>query len=108
MFYKHILCKDILANFVQVNPEKRLGSGSGGIKEIKNHNWFADLDWNAIQDRKLASPFLPEEDSQTEVSKLVQFKADSQPSSHGRKDIFAEEWVHLWEWIDQEEAMCST
>ncbi len=30
---------------VQVNPERRLGSGPTGADEIKRHKWFSRLDW---------------------------------------------------------------
>lgn len=42
---------------LQRNPEKRLGWN--GIEEIKNHPWLADVDWRAIKEKSLRSPYIP-------------------------------------------------
>jgi hypothetical protein len=43
----------------QVNPDKRLGSGPGGASEIRSHRWFAKLDWQALEERRLTAPLKP-------------------------------------------------
>jgi len=42
-----LLCRDSL---------KRLGSGSSGAEEIKNHPFFKKLDWKSLEKRKLVPP----------------------------------------------------
>jgi len=44
---------------LQVNPEKRLGTGPGGAAAIKKHRWFSRLDWAALEQRKLVAPIQP-------------------------------------------------
>ncbi|XP_043793417.1 ribosomal protein S6 kinase alpha-2-like isoform X2 [Apis laboriosa] len=39
------------------NPANRLGSG--GIEEIKNHPFFATIDWNALYRKEIKPPFKP-------------------------------------------------
>jgi protein-serine/threonine kinase len=41
------------------DPEKRLGSGEGGVQNIKSHAFFASIDWEAILDKKIKPPFTP-------------------------------------------------
>lgn len=51
---------DLMSGFLQKDPEKRLGSRTaGGFDSIKNHPWFAGLDWQAVYDRRYASPYVP-------------------------------------------------
>ena len=54
-FIRRLLCQD---------PEKRLGSGS--IDEIKHHPWFANIDWDRVQD--LPPPFVPSLNSSLDTS----------------------------------------
>ncbi len=38
------------------NPYKRLGSGPTGAQEIKNHVFFNQINWNDVENRKIAVP----------------------------------------------------
>lgn len=48
---------DFINQLLMRNPEKRLGSG--GIDELKNHPWLADVDWKSIRDKLIKSPYIP-------------------------------------------------
>ncbi len=50
---------DLIFKLLQVNPEKRLGTGPQGVAAIKKHRWFARLDWSALEQRKLIAPIRP-------------------------------------------------
>ena len=45
------LCRD--------NPGERLGSGSGGVNDIRKHRWFMGFDWEGLRSRTLKAPILP-------------------------------------------------
>lgn len=47
--------KDLIVGLLRRNPEKRLGSERDG-EEIRQHDWFKALDWQAVYDRKLCMP----------------------------------------------------
>lgn len=42
------------------NPETRLGSSESDSMEIRNHPFFADMDWSALVEQQLTAPYIPE------------------------------------------------
>ncbi len=49
--------KDLLRNLLQVDLTKRFGNLKNGVSDIKNHRWFATIDWIAIYEKKVL-PFV--------------------------------------------------
>eukprot|EP01118_Nematostelium_gracile_P015039 TRINITY_DN595_c0_g1_i2.p2 TRINITY_DN595_c0_g1~~TRINITY_DN595_c0_g1_i2.p2 ORF type:complete len:182 (-),score=56.45 TRINITY_DN595_c0_g1_i2:68-613(-) len=49
----------ILRQFLNRDEDKRLGSGSDGIKNIKKHSFFKGLHWVKLLNGEIDSPFLP-------------------------------------------------
>lgn len=47
---KHLLVADL---------SKRYGNLKNGVNDIKNHRWFADIDWNALVGKKIPVPYKP-------------------------------------------------
>lgn len=45
--------KSIIIGLLNRNPSKRLGSGFGGVEEIKRHPFFEELDWSRVERREL-------------------------------------------------------
>lgn len=66
---------------MQVNPEKRLGCGPGGIQEIKNHRWFSRISWDALTAKQLPAPILPRLQSLLDTSNFDTFD-DADVSGH--------------------------
>lgn len=60
--------KNLLEGLFQKNPEKRLGSGPEGAKGIKEHPWFAGVNWLAIERKEIKAPFVPVVKSDIDVS----------------------------------------
>jgi len=50
------LVKDFIANLLALDPAQRLGSGPKGVKAIRNHPWFAEIDWIKLERKKLPPP----------------------------------------------------
>jgi serine/threonine protein kinase len=50
--------RDLCQRLLERDPSKRLGA-MGGIQEIKNHPFFAGIDWDALREKKITPPIKP-------------------------------------------------
>lgn len=48
---------DFLSKIFTSDPKKRLGTN--GAEEVKKHNFFKGIDWEAIYSKKIKPPFMP-------------------------------------------------
>jgi serine/threonine protein kinase len=58
------LARDFIEKLLNVKPEARLGAR--GAQEVKNHPWFAGIDWNHLRDQ--TPMFIPNPSSRDDVS----------------------------------------
>ena len=49
--------KDLLTKLLRPQPSTRLGAG--GVHEIQEHPFFKDIDWQALEERRVTPPFKP-------------------------------------------------
>ncbi|CAD5219540.1 unnamed protein product [Bursaphelenchus okinawaensis] len=62
------LCRD--------NPGERLGSGSGGVNDIRKHRWFMGFDWEGLRTRTLKPPIIPKVTNPADVSNFDNYPPD--------------------------------
>lgn len=70
----HPALRDLLKKMLAPDPAKRLAD----VATIKRHQWFEDVDWDAVARRQVAAPFVPVLRGQGDVSHF-----DEYPSSFG-------------------------
>ncbi|KAI5639474.1 protein kinase domain-containing protein [Phthorimaea operculella] len=51
--------QSLLRALFKRNPQNRLGAGPNGIEDIKNHEFFANIDWEALLKKEVVPPFRP-------------------------------------------------
>lgn len=51
--------QSLLRALFKRNPQNRLGAGPNGIEDIKNHEFFATIDWAALVKKQVRPPFIP-------------------------------------------------
>lgn len=85
-------CRDLLEQLMHKDPEQRLGSK--GAQDVKQHEWFKNLDWSDVLDKRLPTPFKPyitdELDTgnfSTEFTTLAPIQSPAPPPTK-HKDIF--------------------
>ena len=57
--YISLEAKSLLEGLLTRDPEKRLGSGSGGSESVKNHPFFKDINWDKLMKKEIDAPFKP-------------------------------------------------
>jgi CRP-like cAMP-binding protein len=55
-------CVSIVRGLCQKVPEERLTMGVQGVQIFKEHRWYVDFDWDALQGLTMPAPFNPEVD----------------------------------------------
>lgn len=58
-FFLSTNVRRLLERLLEKNPDKRLGSAHGA-SELKEQQWFSEIDWDAIMHKRLPAPFLPQ------------------------------------------------
>lgn len=48
-----------LTSILEKKVADRLGCGTNGIGDIKKHEWFEDIDWKALGEKKVEAPWTP-------------------------------------------------
>lgn len=60
---------DLLEKLLRYDPEYRIGCRELGALEIKQHPFFANVDWGLIERKGMVAPFIPEfKQGETDVS----------------------------------------
>ncbi|CAF1216991.1 unnamed protein product [Adineta steineri] len=54
--------KDLLKNLLQVDLTRRYGNLKPGVRDIKEHRWFKDMDFISIYEKTITAPFIPRTD----------------------------------------------
>ena len=50
---------DLINRLLEINPKKRIGYGENDAKQIKEHKYFSDVDWNKYMNKEIEPPFIP-------------------------------------------------
>jgi len=85
---------DLIRRLCTLKVNKRLGCTRDGIKAVKNHAFFAALDWESVASQSTVAPELPTVDLEfDETAKLVSQSSLGEESMHDRlmhdKDHYA-------------------
>lgn len=65
--YISATARQLLQALFQREPEQRLGGGPRDSEEVKEHPWFATMDWDRLARKELVPPFIPTSDGTATV-----------------------------------------
>ena len=74
---------DLIKKLLIVDPQKRLGQGPDGSKNIKNHSFFSNINWEDAKKKKLKPPFIPKLKNDTDLRYFDTMFTDEPISSIG-------------------------
>jgi len=94
--------KEIIGSLL-TKRRKRLGGGTNGVKEIKENNYFSEIDWSALFQMDIHSPLHLKTDIKGKESEIVRtpylsFLEESQ--SNGDATISRDLEVLMGEFMD--------
>jgi len=72
--------KDIVSQLCTVDVSKRLGYTAAGLEEVKQHRFFAGVDWRAMEEHKIEPPFKPRQLGAAQLKQLhpLKFKSSAE------------------------------
>ena len=79
---------NLISQFLSVNPKKRLGYGVNGIKKIKEHPYFNDIDWNKYLNKEIEPPFVPKLENELDLRYFDKCFTD-EPVNSNRTTIYS-------------------
>lgn len=89
------ITKDFLTKLLERNPEYRLGTKNSS--EIKEHQYFANIDFQKIYKKEIQPPFIPKVNSENDVS-FFESEFTAQPPTDSLPDVS----LHLRESLQKE------
>jgi len=76
--------KDLVYKLLMVQAKKRLGSLSGGNKDIYDHAWFEDIDFGRLLSREIRSPWKPEVRDTFDVKNFGVFNGEADEEENNK------------------------
>lgn len=78
--------QNIIRSFCTVDRSRRLGNLIGGTRQVKEHQFFEGIDWNALYNRQIRPPIQPN----------IRYPGDAQcfdiyPEDDGKRDPYTDE-----------------
>lgn len=96
---------DLISRLLDVNDRTRLGGGPGGLKNLKDHRFFASIDWELLGQKQVEPPFRPEPKELDEIPYYPNFETMLRESGKGQwlvdvprmedQKYFAAWWVNV-------------
>ncbi|CAF1055653.1 unnamed protein product [Didymodactylos carnosus] len=68
--------KAFIKKLLHQNPDKRLGAGRNGSKEVKEQPWFSSIKWDDVYHRKLKPPIVPDVKHPGDTTNFDEYKED--------------------------------
>ncbi|XP_030370303.1 cAMP-dependent protein kinase catalytic subunit 2 isoform X2 [Scaptodrosophila lebanonensis] len=90
--FSHAL-RHLVDNLLQVDLSKRYGNLINGNKDIKDHEWFKELDWIPLLNQQLRAPYVPNISSPEDISnfdKLPESKPREKAKVMRHEEAFAD------------------
>jgi len=83
--------RDLIRKLLQPDLSKRYGNLKGGVDDIKNHKWFAGVNWEHVENKLIIPPYIPRCRYNGDTSHFDQYPEDYEPYDvQKEEDIYAD------------------
>uniref|UniRef100_A0A7S3NHD3 AGC-kinase C-terminal domain-containing protein n=1 Tax=Euplotes harpa TaxID=151035 RepID=A0A7S3NHD3_9SPIT len=62
--------KDLIVKLLEPKPSLRIGHGPDGAKNIKQHPFFSQIDWEQLYNKAIEPPFVPVVQNDEDISQI--------------------------------------
>lgn len=84
---------DLLMQLFETDESRRIGCGQLGSDEIKAHQWYASMNWQALLEKKLPSEFMPKCGANDPTANFDRF--EEEPLEEAVKDEYSSLFRHF-------------
>merc|ERR1712190_573281 len=67
---------DLIRALLKKEPSERLPMRPGGVKNIKEHKWYAEFDWTKLEKGNLDAPYVPVVKNKKDIANFSARKED--------------------------------
>lgn len=85
--------KDLVKRILTTDLTKRYGNLKAGVNDIKMHQWFADVEWQKMEDCQVPAPYLPPCKGDGDTSNFDQYDEDHEPYGLEGPDPHKEKFI---------------
>jgi hypothetical protein len=83
--------RDLIRKLLQPDLSKRFGNLKGGVEDIKNHKWFAGVNWEHVENKLIIPPYIPRCRYNGDTSHFDQYPEDYEPYDiQKEEDVYAD------------------
>ncbi|ORX98577.1 kinase-like protein [Basidiobolus meristosporus CBS 931.73] len=85
--------RDLIKKLTTADLTKRYGNLKGGVQDIKNHKWFAEIDWNRLERLEVQPPIVPIVTSDGDTSNYDMYQETNDIYGMPTEDPFREKFL---------------
>ncbi len=74
--------KSLVKHLLVADLSKRYGNLKNGVKDIKDHRFFKNLNWNDLLNLKIAAPYKPKVTSNSDVNNFNTYDEEEEDESN--------------------------
>ncbi|KAJ2163085.1 cAMP-dependent protein kinase catalytic subunit [Coemansia sp. RSA 552] len=67
------VARDLVSRLLTADLSRRLGNLHGGSDDIKDHRWFAEVDWARLEAREIPAPLIPPQKVEGDTSNFDKY-----------------------------------
>ncbi|KAF2074596.1 hypothetical protein CYY_004103 [Polysphondylium violaceum] len=87
--------KDLIKRLLTADRTRRLGALKDGAMDVKNHRWFADINWESLYNRTIPGPFIPNIQHQGDSSNFELYE-EEEMIEESPPPGFVDPYAHLF------------